>query len=112
MTIQSSSEPLYSELGDDPDLAEIVEMFVDEMPDRIESMLNCVDKNDWDGLGRIAHQLKGAAGSYGFGQITPYAAQLEHDCRSQASDEAMIASFRELAVVCRRIRGGAPSTKY
>ncbi|MCC9609476.1 Hpt domain-containing protein [Blastopirellula sp. JC732] len=108
MPIQSLSEPLYSDLGNDPDLAEIVEMFVDEMPDRIESMLGCVDRSDWEGLGRIAHQLKGAAGSYGFGQITPYAAQLEHDCRHDASEEEMINSFRELAGVCRRIRSGAP----
>ncbi|PQO26630.1 Hpt domain-containing protein [Blastopirellula marina] len=108
MTIQSITDPLYSDLGDDPDLAEIVEMFVNEMPDRIESMLHCVDQSDWEGLGRIAHQLKGAAGSYGFGQITPFAARLEHDCRNQATDAEVIKAFRELAGVCRRIRGGVP----
>ncbi|MFI4874561.1 MAG: Hpt domain-containing protein [Blastopirellula sp. JB062] len=109
MSIPSISSPLYSELGNDPDLAEIVEMFVEEMPDRIESMLQCVDQNDWTGLGRIAHQLKGAAGSYGFGQITPYAAQLEHDCRQDASEKEIVAAFRDLAGMCRRIRSGSGS---
>ncbi|TWT30588.1 Hpt domain-containing protein [Blastopirellula retiformator] len=109
MSTQSATQPLFSDLGDDPDLAEIVDMFVSEMPDRIESMLRCVDQNDWEGLGRIAHQLKGAAGSYGFGQITPYAAQLEHDCRNDTGEQQMINSFRELASICRRIRSGAPA---
>ena len=30
---------IYSSLGTDPDLGELVEMFVDEMPDRVSTLL-------------------------------------------------------------------------
>ena len=73
----TTGQALFSTLAEDPDLAEIVEMFVDEMPERIENILNCFESEDWEGLRRASHQLKGAAGSYGFATITPCAGILE-----------------------------------
>ncbi|MDP6554248.1 MAG: Hpt domain-containing protein [Pirellulaceae bacterium] len=45
---------------------ELVEMYVDEMPDRIAALERAFDSGDMEGLQRAAHQMKGAAGSYGF----------------------------------------------
>jgi HPt (histidine-containing phosphotransfer) domain-containing protein len=67
----------YSTLGTDPDLHELVEEYVNEMPDRMAALGAAFKSGDLELLRRNAHQMKGAAGSYGFGQVTPYAAALD-----------------------------------
>ena len=99
---------LYSPLSADPDLAEVVELFVLEMPDRVANLLKCLETSDWDGLRRAAHQLKGAAGSYGFMPITPAAARVE-DAIRQSSPEADVQQMvEELVGLCRQARSGVP----
>ncbi len=99
-----SGPPIISKLGDDEDFVELVELFVSELPDRVESMRKAVEENDLDTLKRLAHQLKGAAGGYGFPTITDNARDLEQN--SQATED--LASIRrqveELADMCQRAR--------
>ena len=59
------------------------------MPDRIASLVNQAAERDWAQLARTAHQLKGAAGSYGFNEITPSAAKLEAMARNGEQEEAI-----------------------
>lgn len=101
-----TEEAIYSSFGDDPDLGELVEMFVDEMASRVENFLKAFREKDWEGLQRMAHQLKGAAGSYGFAQITSVAGQLEDVLRGSGSEEEIKASLDNLLSLCRRIRAG------
>lgn len=103
-----SAEPLYSSLGDDPDLGELVEMFVSEMPDRIAAIRASHSSGDRESLRRTAHQLKGAAGSYGFDTITAEAAKLEKRVRENAADEQVLAAVQELVALCQRATAGAP----
>jgi len=100
--------PIYSRLGTDPNLAEIVEMFVEEMPDRIARLLDLYESADWEELRRMAHQLKGAAGSYGFDPISPCAARLETAVREEAPEDQIRAAVDELVGMCRRATSGAP----
>jgi len=76
-TTSQSSTPLKSTLADDPDMAELVEFFVEEMSDRIESIQTASQENDFAQLRTLSHQLKGAATGYGFEPITQTAAELE-----------------------------------
>lgn len=111
-TLQTQATPTsyyYSTLASDPDLAEIVEMFIDEMPDRIASMKSEYDTGNWNELGRVAHQLKGAAGSYGFGQITNLAAELEVAIRKSRGQDAINSAYDQLIDGCSRIRSGTGS---
>ena len=103
-----TAEALYSSLGGDTDLAEIVEMFVDEMPDRIGTFIDCLETGDWEGLGRAAHQMKGAGGSYGFDQLTPYAAKLESAVRDQEPEEEIRQALNALVSLCQKVRAGVP----
>lgn len=105
----SGTQALYSSLADDPDLAEIVEMFVDEMPGRIEALIQQYDQANFPELGRLAHQIKGAAGSYGFGDITPYAAKLESAAKSQQAPDQITAALEDLLTMCRSVRAGTPA---
>lgn len=108
MTTSPSATPLYSELGGDPDFGELVEMFVDEMPDRTEALRNAFDGNERETLRQLAHQLKGSSGSYGFDQLTPYAAKLESAIKEQSPEDEVEASLTELLQLCARVRAGAP----
>jgi len=97
-------EPLYSTLGADPLLAEIVDMFVDEIPDRVERLLEQLWSGDLEAVRRTAHQLKGAAGSYGFETISPFAAEVESAIRANEPEEAIRLSVKQLVELCDRVR--------
>ncbi len=99
----------YSTLANDPDLAEIVDMFVDEMPGRVTALKTEYDASNWEQLGRLAHQLKGAAGSYGFGQITTFAATLEQAVRKNYPANEIEAAYAMLTDACNRVRSGSGS---
>ncbi|MHB8901168.1 MAG: Hpt domain-containing protein [Thermoguttaceae bacterium] len=105
----ASGQLLFSTLAEDPDLAEIVEMFVDEMPARIETILSCFQSEDWEGLKRASHQLKGAAGSYGFPSITPCAGVLEAAVRQTRPEDEIRSAVDELVSMCRNVRAGTPA---
>lgn len=101
-------ELLYSRLGEDPDLGEIVTMFVDEMPGRMATLQEQFNEHDWENLRRSAHQLKGAAGSYGFDEISPVAGRLETCIRDEEPLEQIHAAVEEIIDLCRRVRAGGP----
>ena len=101
-----ATDYLYSEFGSEPEMAELVELFVSEMSAHVERLQGCVDRGDWSALGRMAHQLKGAAGGYGFHQLTEPAHRLELSVRQDRTEEEILASAHELLGLCRRLRSG------
>ena len=102
------SQPLYSSLATDPDLAELVEIFVESLPERIQTLQEAFDRGDWETLRRTAHQLKGAAGSYGFDPLSPSAARLEQCVDAEQDTQAIAQALEELLELCRRVRAGVP----
>jgi len=100
--------PLYSIFGSDPDLGEIIELFVNEMPDRVARLLNALDAGDWEVLRRSAHQLKGAAGSYGFHPISASAERLEDALRENEPSVEIRRTAHALVDLCNSARAGAP----
>ena len=103
-----SNGDIYSQLGGDPDLGELVTMFVDEMPGRLVTFQAAQAAGNREAIGRLAHQMKGAAGSYGFDQATPYAARLEKAARENVPDEELLLALNELLELCTRMRAGVP----
>ncbi|MEI8375025.1 MAG: Hpt domain-containing protein, partial [Planctomycetota bacterium] len=102
---------IYSQLATDPDLSELVDLFVQEMPDRINALEIQAQSRDWQQLTRTAHQIKGAAGSYGFLAITPCAARLESAARNGGQEEEILSTLDELLSLCRQVRSGVPQAK-
>jgi len=102
------AEPLYSPLAADPDLGELVEMYVDEMPDRIAALQEMIASGNWEELRRFAHQMKGAAGSYGFEPISPIAGTVEDCIRDEAPEEQILQAAEGLREICSRVRAGVP----
>lgn len=99
---------VYSELGDDFDLADIVALFVEEMPTRVATLLKCLENGDEATLRQVAHQLMGAAGSYGFGVVSEAAGRVENAIRCNGSEEQIRRAVVELIDLCGRMRTGRP----
>ncbi len=112
---------ILSEFRGDPDMVEMVELFVNELPERIKAMQEAATENNFDALKRHAHQLKGAGGGYGFPMLSTVAGALEDAItrsgiettsasRSpQATpDEQVLTKIRqdldELLLLCGRVR--------
>ena len=58
-----STQPVYSTLGADPDLGELVEMFASEMPDRIDNLLRLYNGEDREEFRRAVHKSMGPPGA-------------------------------------------------
>ena len=98
-----SLEPLISEFAGDPDMDELVEFFTGEMQDRINALRSAWEASDHDQLRGLAHQLKGAAGGYGFPTITETAAELEGAIRAgEAEVSALQEKLEALILLCKR----------
>ena len=106
-TVEKSSQttvPLVSEFACDEDMVELVEMFVQELPLRIASIEEAMALRDLDSLARLVHQLKGAAGGYGFPSITEAATQLEDTAQAADDLEKLTSETKDLVALCARAR--------
>jgi HPt (histidine-containing phosphotransfer) domain-containing protein len=105
--------PILSDFASDPDMRDLVEMFVMEMPQKVTVMESAMAESRWDILRRMAHQMKGAAGGYGFAVVSESAGHLEHQLlrTSAPADEQAIQAVRrqvdELVDLCRRVSSAA-----
>ena len=107
---RSPSAPLQSEFAGDPDMLELIEMFVGELPQRSAALQRAWSQTNLGELQRLAHQLKGASAGYGFPSLGHAAAAGEHTLRSCESDYANVAAadlkkqLDELVSLCQRAR--------
>lgn len=109
-----SNAPLRSQYAGDADMAELLEVFLSELSERTERLRGLLREGRYEELRTLAHQLKGAAGGYGYPTVSAAAAALENTIRSSAplSGEAsqVKASVEELVALCARaIQGRAAS---
>ncbi|MEC7719392.1 MAG: Hpt domain-containing protein, partial [Planctomycetota bacterium] len=74
------STPIYSSMESDPDLLDLIVMYVEDARDFMEQLTTAFNQKAWNDLASIAHQVKGSAGSHGFQQVTEAAKQLERSC--------------------------------
>lgn len=104
----ASDRVLRSEFRDDPDMVELVGMFLDELGPRVESMRGAWEAGDAEGLKRIAHQIKGAAGGYGYPSISRAAQRLEASLAHRHADALSSArgALDELIDLCRSAMRG------
>jgi HPt (histidine-containing phosphotransfer) domain-containing protein len=109
-------EPLLSTYADDPEMGELIGMFVGELPKRLAELEASAAAHDCAALARLAHQIKGAAGGYGYGSITDAARALETLARESAaaplaSAERVRAVLDELTALCGRAVTGLQRIK-
>ena len=108
MTTMNTS-PIVSSLSDDPDMRELVEEFVGNLQHRIQAIEQAVASDSTAELIRLAHQLKGASGGFGFETIGAMAAALEQSAKAASCVSDVAAEVSELVSMCRRAAARPPS---
>ena len=106
----SAAEMLVSEFADDPDMIDLVEVFVDGLSDRVAAIEKALSERDLDSLSMLAHQLKGSGGSYGFTPITDSARDVETVLKADQDLEELREKVRELTDLCGRAVAGPRQT--
>ncbi|MGH7242113.1 MAG: Hpt domain-containing protein [Phycisphaerales bacterium] len=101
----NQTEPLRSRFAGDAEMVELVHEFVQELPRRVETLQGLLRGSHFDELRRVAHQLKGAAGGYGFPTISDSAGSVEkllHNGVGQAQLNDLQNRVDELVNLCGR----------
>jgi HPt (histidine-containing phosphotransfer) domain-containing protein len=107
-TPNAPGAPIVSTLAGDPDMVELIQLFVEEIPERVRALQEFWQRGELDELRRIAHQIKGAGGGYGFPTLGDTAAKLEQEIKLAANSPDHTASIarqvEELTHICARLR--------
>lgn len=104
---EETAPPIYSEFAHDPDMRELIDLFVEELPERIGKVRRAAEQANAAALRTLAHQLKGAAPGYGFTPLGDAAAVLERlllgaDRIDESIAARVASSVEELIRVCER----------
>ncbi len=90
---------------DDPEDAELIEYFLSELPNRVDTIMAAFTSDDFEELERLAHQLKGAAPGFGFPSIGAQAGRLEAQIRGIADLgeelEVLRSEVEQLVSLCK-----------
>ena len=107
----ASSARITSAYATDPEMKQVLDEFIANLPAKVDKLAELLGQGDLEELRRLAHQLKGAGGGYGFPQLTERAAILEGQLKSSAALEAIAGGVRELTDLIRRIDGFRPTAE-
>ena len=105
--VEPAANPTLSKLMSKPATAKLVERFIAGLPQRVSALQDALKASEMNRLKVLAHQLKGAAGGYGFTAISQDAAKLETAIIAGADPSAISANVATLSSLCTQIRGQA-----
>lgn len=103
MTDAEPINPITSSIQDDDDMLEIIDLFIDELPNRVAIFANALEQQEWADVRTISHQLKGAAPGYGFEPIGTAAAIVEDLVLTSAAIADIEAASNTLVALCSRV---------
>lgn len=103
MADQQTENPIFSIYAADEEMAELVEFFVDELPDRIAAFAEALEAGNWETVRTISHQLKGAAPGYGFNSVGEAAGKVERLVIDHASVDHTNEAAQSFIALCGRV---------
>jgi HPt (histidine-containing phosphotransfer) domain-containing protein len=103
----STGPAVRSQFANEPEMRELVEMFVSELPQRTQALLDAFTAQQWEMVQRVSHQLKGASAGYGFPTIGTAAGRVEEAVKAGPTTTAdavtqLNDSIRQLVSLCQR----------
>lgn len=104
--------PLVSSLlAEEPDMRDLVEEFITGLEERAGEFAAAFADREWDRLRVLAHQLKGAGGSYGYPEFSALGATMETAFRNHAGDgfEQWMRELGELVAAARAALADTPA---
>ena len=86
----------YAELlalmdGDEALLHELIDVFLEDAPQRVAAVRAALDGRDASAVYKAAHALKGSAGNFGAPEVVGHALQVEALAREKDIDRAVVA---------------------
>lgn len=100
---QFDQEPLFSSMANEAGMKIFINQFVTDLATRVKEVEEAAAKRDREGLQRLARELKGEAGSYGFDPVTGAARAVEEAAKGTA-DKALDDAVGQLVTLCRLVR--------
>lgn len=94
------SQPSFAS---DPAYQELVDLYVDALPDRAGAIANATRLEDWREVNRLSHQLKGSAGGYGFDVMSRLAAKVEYLSEDARASTALASAIENLCNECDEV---------
>ncbi|WP_455204201.1 ATP-binding protein [Kaarinaea lacus] len=79
----NNSAPLENDQHYDDDFKELVDAFLQDLPNRIDRLNNAATEEQWQELREEIHRLKGVGGGFGFPAITELCEQIEQQLTLQ-----------------------------
>ncbi|MBN2580833.1 MAG: CHASE domain-containing protein [Pirellulales bacterium] len=98
-------DSIRSQFADDPELVAILPRFIQRLPEKMQALEDALENHRYEDLERLAHQLKGSGGGYGFPALTEVALRLQEAAKASEAAEATQA-LEHVAEVCRAIQAG------
>lgn len=93
---------LISSLADDPELVQVLDIFIDTLPEMLDSIRTAWRENNMETLKRHIHELKGAGDSAGFPIVMQHAVHVEHTVATGEADQ-LAQAVEELLGLCEQI---------
>jgi len=93
---------IRSELADDVDIAPLLPEYLSELQEKADRIEQLGAQNNWPAVAGLAHQIKGAAGGYGYPKITAAAADVEAAARQSEPPPGLPRLLARLVDMCRR----------
>ena len=103
----SHAEIVRSLFAGESDMADLIDQFVESLPGRLASMHQLLQAGSFAELRRLAHQLKGAGGGYGYPDVTHVARNLEVAAEAAAVEAASMALSELASLVSAVVVGRA-----
>jgi PAS domain S-box-containing protein len=100
-----ASSPIRSSHASNPRMMTIIPGFVDGLPGTVGTMIDRLKHNDLPALQKIAHQLLGTCGGYGFAQVSEPARMVEQSIKAGQTLEFITPAVTSLIEIIRRIDG-------
>jgi len=98
---------IVSKLADDPDLAEVVSEFLENLPSFLDKIQQTLNQSNWAELKQLAHELKGSGGNVGFDIIYEKAKAIEDAAFNSQLQEAQTI-LDEIKKILPRLSATAP----
>lgn len=100
-----SAQPLRNTMGDESAVQTLLMRFISRLPERVKALRTCLEEEDLEKLRQTVHQLKGAAGGYGYRQLTHQAGRAEQKLAAGDSLEAVRGEIESLIALVRSVDG-------
>ena len=89
----------------EPSVQKLLARFVSRLPDRVALLQSLLRQQDIENLQTAVHQLRGAAGGYGFPMLTERAGAVEKKIRAGEALDAIQNDVASLVELVRRVDG-------